>query len=103
MCFNLFCHCCDDLSNHGQADRQRKGGDAGRESKIPRTEMGIMEHGVTPTASELEAVSTPCKESGAEKGGLRRRVGDSPALNEEGMAYTLERGFDKGALANVNV
>lgn len=55
-----------------------------------------------PTVSKFKAVPIPRKDSGEEKGGVRRRVADCPVLKEEGKVSLLVRDVDKGAPANVN-
>lgn len=55
------------------------------------------------TASELEAESIPRKESGDGQGSVKRRVVNSPALDEGGMEFSLARNVFKGAASNVNL
>lgn len=55
-----------------------------------------------PTASELEAVLIPRKDSGDGNGGGKKRVVDGPAMNEERKTYPLGRDVVEGASANVS-
>lgn len=61
---------------------QRDESGMGRASMVPRTESGSKERGVAPTASELEAVSTPRKENVEGKSSRKSRVVNGCALDE---------------------
>lgn len=102
MGFNPFLCRPNDSSDQGQAKRQLADGDVYRALKVPRTERGISELGVPPTASEVESVLIPRKESAKRKGGMRRRVINDSALDAERKAYQLAQDVFEGAPSNGN-